>query len=136
MNLHHIPPVSIQQTWPLVEKYLADGLKYSAGEYNVDQLKVMVVRGEHALFAFTDENGDISGAGTICFENYPNERVAFVSCVGGRALSTPKVFEQLKTWCVNHGATSIRGAGRDSIVRLWQMKFNFKKRYTIVEYKL
>ena len=39
-ELQVVPTNFVQQTWSKVEKYLADGLLQSGGEYNVDQLKV------------------------------------------------------------------------------------------------
>lgn len=132
MYIQQIPAYLVNQAWPSVEGHLASALRHSGGEYTIDQLRMMLARGEHALL--TVMLGEcVVGAASVVFENHPSARIAFISAVGGRMISTPEIWGQLQNWCIEQGATRIRGACRPAAARLWQQKFGFKQRYIIVE---
>ena len=132
MNIYHVEPQFVQQVWPDVEWYIQNALMHSGGEYTAEQLKVLVVRKEQFLIIGVKED-EIVGAATVQFIDYPNYRVAFITTIGGRLISTKDNFEQLCQWCKANGATKIQGAARESIERLWKKLFNFERRYAIVE---
>lgn len=134
MRAQPIHPDFLQQAWPLVVLWLASGLKHSAGEYNVDQLKVLVQQGRQILFSIF--NGDsMVGAGTVAIEDYPNARIGFITSLGGIGVLNDEVFQSLASWARNNGCTSIRGAVRPSMARLCK-KTGFTQPYVIVEHKL
>jgi hypothetical protein len=132
MNVQSVAPQYLHQVWPAVAGFIEDALKYSAGEYNADQLKVMILRGEQVLLVAVEEN-TIKGAATVQFIDYPNYRVAYVTSIGGRLIASKDMFEELADWCKFNGASKIQGAARDSIERLWKRLFKFERRYVIVE---
>lgn len=111
-------------------------LEHSGGEYSAQQLQFMLVRGEQTLLIAESGDGKIIGAVAVAFENYPNARIAFITAIGGRMISTPDLYDQLTNWCRTNGCTKIRGAARESIARLWKQKFGFEQRYIIVEHSL
>lgn len=111
---------------------LTRALEHSGGEYSIDQLQFMLVRGEQCLLV-VERDGAIVGAAAVTFENYPAARVAFITAVGGKMISNQEVYGQLVEWCQSNGCTKIRGAARESIARLWKQKFGFEQRYIIVE---
>ena len=80
-------------------------------------------------------SNEVKGALTVKFTNNPNDRIAFVTLIGGKLIANPDTFQQLKDICKAHGATKIQGAGRPAIVRLWR-KLGFYERYMIVENKI
>jgi hypothetical protein len=136
-----IRPVDVnytQQTWPLVKSYLEDALTKGndfpdwAACYNIDHVQQYVTAGQWLLLVAIDEQAQIQGACTVSFINYPLHRVAFVTCIGGKLISSQETFAQLKQILKSHGATKIQGSGRDSIVRLWK-RYNFEPRNTLVE---
>ena len=134
-RLLSIPPNHVCQKWPLVEQYVVEALKYGAGEYSAEQLKVMLTQGVQALLVALD--GDtVVGAATVAFENYPNDRIGFITAIGGKFISTPELWDQLHDWMRGQGCTKIRGAARPAIARLWKQKFGFEQRYIIVEHPL
>lgn len=125
----------VHQVWNLVEPFLAKGLVRSGGEYNADQLKVFLVSGAQKLLIAVEDNV-INGAAAIEFINYPNERVAFVTSIGGKMIANKEVWEQFESWCRHNGATMVRGAAFESVARLWKKAFGVEQRYVIVEKKL
>ena len=134
-QVQYVDVMYIHQVWDLVEPFLEKGLMRSGGEYTADQLKVFLVTGaQRLLVAVEDEN--VKGAASIEFINYPNERVAFVTAVGGKMLATKEVWEQFEGWCKQNGATMVRGAAFESVARLWKKAFDVEQRYVIVEKKL
>ena len=82
-----------------------------------------------------DENKAVQGAAAVSFQNYPNDRVAFVTTMGGKILVNEDVLGKLKDILKQFGATKIQGAMRPSMVRL-SKQIGFVERYTIVEVKI
>jgi hypothetical protein len=132
MKVEQVPPQYIHQVWPDVVGFIEDALQYGCGEYNADQMKVMILRGEQILLVAVEENA-IKGAATVQFIDYPNYRVAYVTSIGGRLIANKDMFKELTDWCKFNGASKIQGAARESIERLWKRLFNFERRYVIVE---
>ena len=135
MNVKQVSPQHIHQVWPDVFEFIKDALQYGCGEYNADQMKVMILRGEQFLLVAVEENA-IKGAATVQFIDYPNYRVAYVTSIGGKLIANKNTFKELADWCKFNGASKIQGAARESIERLWKRLFNFERRYVIVEKEL
>ena len=131
----------VNQTWPFVEPFLADAMKKGgdfpewAANYNVSHIQMFVTTGTWLLVVAVDEQNTIHGACTVSFLNYPLHRVAFVTAIGGKLISSQDTFTQFKTLLKSYGATKIQGYGRDSIVRLWQ-RYDFEPRNTLVEVQI
>ena len=134
-QVQYVDTMYIHQVWDLVKPFLEKGLVRSGGEYTAEQLKVFLVTGMQRLVVAVEDD-IIKGAASIEFINYPNERVAFVTAVGGRMLATKEVWEQFEAWCKQNGATMVRGAAFESVARLWKKAFDVEQRYVIVEKKL
>jgi hypothetical protein len=135
LTVRYVPKEFIQGAWPSVEGMLSNALRHSAGEYNMDQLKSMLVMGvQHLLVA--DDGEQVRGAATIAFENYPNDRIAFVTAIGGRMIANMEIWKQFEDWCKSNGCTKVRGFAFDSVARLWKKKFNVDTVYVVVEKKL
>lgn len=132
MIVQQVNPNFIHQIWPKVELMLEKAIDKGAGEYSVEHLKMYLANGTQSLYV-AEENGEIKGACTVAWENFPNDRVAFITAIGGRMISKPDLFEQLKTFLKANGATKLRGACNEQIARLWHQKFNLEARYIIVE---
>jgi histone deacetylase complex regulatory component SIN3 len=88
------------------------------------------------MIVASNEINEVVGASTITFHNYPNDRVAFVTAVGGKFISDTDTYNQFKEILKGFGATKIQGAARKSIARLWRTKLGFKERHIIVEAKI
>jgi hypothetical protein len=134
LNLRIVPTTHIQQTWNEVDKMLASALVHSGGEYNLDQLKVMLVEGRQVLLVLVDDDNKIQTAFTVEWINHPNDRIAFMTTIGGK--TDLDSFAQFKEWVKVNGGTKIQGATFEAVARLWKRKMNFKNKYIIVEYTL
>jgi hypothetical protein len=133
-----IQPVGIayvNQTWPLVEGFLSEALKWGEDDYTVEQAKGMLARGDWLLVVAVDKENAIKGAAAINFFNMPNDRVAFVVAIGGKLISNQDTYKQFSALLKSYGATKIQGAAREAIARLWT-RYGFKERYRIVEAKI
>jgi len=136
MKIQPVLTQNVQQVWPLVERFIKSALDFSKGDYDAEHAKVYLSQGIWHLLVAVDDSGDIKGACTIEYINRPNSRVAMITAVGGKFVSTPEVFDQLRNIVKLNGATHIEGAARESIARLWKMKFGFAEKYKIVEVAL
>lgn len=135
LTIQHVVHQHVNQTWPLVESYLAEAQKYGGDDYTLDQIKVYVAQGSWLLLVAVDEEGKLHGAATVNFINMPNDRVAFITYIGGRLISNKDTFMQFKNLLKSFGATKIQGAAREAIARLWS-RYGFEQRYIIVETKI
>ena len=134
MQVTHIPSHFVAQTWDKVSLFISNALKYAEDDYTLDQVKVYLSTGQWALIVAINEK-EIVGCSTVCFYNYPNDRVAFVTTIGGKFISDSEIFNQFKIVLKSFGATKIQGAARESIARLWR-RIGFKERHIIVEAKI
>jgi len=135
LTVKSVPITFFHQTWPLVEHFLADALKWGEDDYTVEQAKSYLARGDWLLLVAVDEENGIHGAAAVNFNNMPNDRIAFIVAIGGKLISNKDTYEQLIALFKEYGATKIQGAARESIARLWT-RYGFKERYRIVEAKI
>jgi hypothetical protein len=135
LTIQPVFTAAFHQTWPLVEGFLAEALKWGEDDYTSEQAKVMLANGQWMLVVAVDEENTIHGAAAINFNNMPNDRVAFVVAIGGKLISNQETYAQFTALLKAHGATKIQGAAREAIARLWT-RYGFKERYRIVEAKI
>ena len=133
--VQRVPQQYFHQTWPLVEKYIEDALKWGEDDYTLEQAKALLASGAWILVVAVDDTNAVHGASAINIFNMPNDRVAFVVAIGGKLISNKDTFAQFSALLKSYGATKIQGAARESIARLWT-RYGFKERYRIVETKL
>ena len=131
-----VPTQLVNQIWSKVEPFIKSAEeKFGESEYTTDQLKVYLVTGQMMLLVATDDNSEIHGAATVSFINYPNDRVAFVTSIGGKLVTSPEAFAQMSEVFKANGATKIQGAAKEAVARLWK-RFGFEEKAILVEVKL
>jgi len=136
--IRHVETEHIQQIWPVVQPFIEEAMQKGgdfpdwAQSYNVAHIQAFLTVGQWLLLVAVDEENKIHGAATVSFINYPLHRVAFVTTIGGKLISSEDTMEQLKLLLKQRGATKIQGYGRPAIVRLWK-RYNFEPRNTLVE---
>lgn len=135
LSIQPVYTAAFHQTWPLVEGFLADALKWGEDDYTAEQAKTYLASGQWLLVVAVDEENVIHGAAAVNFNNMPNDRVAFVVAIGGKLISNQDTYSQFSALLKAHGATKIQGAAREAIARLWT-RYGFTERYRIVEAKL
>jgi hypothetical protein len=129
-----VPFTHVHQTWPLVEKYFAAVEPHTKGDYTLDQIKLKIGVGNWWLIIAT-EGETIIGALSVFYENRPNARVAFITCLGGESVTTDENWAQLQDIFKKDGATMIEAAMRPSTFRLWS-RLGFEEKYLIAGAKL
>ena len=136
-----IQPVSanyVAQVWPQVKDFLQEALVKGdpvpewSDNYDISHVQGFLTSGAWELVVAADEQGVIHGCCTVSFANYPKNRVAFITLIGGKLISNQDTFAQLSNILRLAGATKIQGAAREAIARLWS-RYGFKERYRIVE---
>jgi hypothetical protein len=135
LSIQPVGTAYFHQTWPLVEGFLAEALKWGEDDYTAEQAKGYLARGDWLLVVAVDEENKIHGAAAVNFFNMPNDRIAFVIAIGGKLISNQDTYKQFSALLKSYGATKIQGAAREAIARLWT-RYGFKERYRIVEAKL
>lgn len=137
MKIQHVPIEFVNQTWPFVERFLSKAVDNQGGavEVNIDQIKLYVTSGQWLLVVATDDKNQIKGAATINFFNRPDNRVAFITHIGGRLVANQDTFDQLRALCKSFGATKIEGAVTQAVSRLWR-RFGFTEKYIIAEVRI
>ena len=134
MQIQRVDISHVNQVWPMVEEFIASALEHSKNDYTLDQVKTLVAMGNWTLLVAVDDSG-VQGAATVSFSNRPNDRVAFITAIGGKLISSPETVAQLKAVLGSIGATYIEGAARESIARLWS-RYGFEEKYRIVGVKI
>ena len=135
LTIKYVQVEHAAQTWPLVEKYILEAMKYGFGDYTIDQAKMLVTLGSWLLLVAIDEDNVIHGAATVNFINQPNDRSAFITFIGGKLISNKDTFKQMSDILKANGATRIQGMARPAIARLWK-RYGFYERTTLVETRL
>ena len=134
LKFYVVPTEHIQQTWDKVEIMLDRAMAHSGGEYDLDQLKVLLTQGRQVLCVGTEEDLIIKCAMTIEWINYPNDRVAFITAIGGK--TDKQGFGEFELWVKANGGTKIQGAAFEAVARLWKRAYGFENRYIIVEKRI
>ena len=129
-----VPFSRVHQTWPLVEKYFADVEPHTKGDYTLDQIRLKLGVNDWAL-VIAKEGDAIVGALSVVYQNRPNARVAFITCLGGESVTTDENWSQLQDIFKKDGATLVEAAMRPSTFRLWS-RLGFQEKYLIAEVKL
>jgi hypothetical protein len=135
MQVIHLNAAYIHQHWGAIAEYLQPALDLSGvEEFNLDQLKVFIANGTWTLFVVIEEN-KLCGAVVVSFANYPNDRIAFVTAIGGKFISSKETSDKFKELLKTMGATKIQGYARESVARLWK-RIGFENKQILVEYRL
>jgi hypothetical protein len=132
ITIQPVPQHFIAQTWPMVERFIAKAMKFSGGDYSLDQIKMYLSQGTWLLLVAVDEEKQVHGAMTVSFINYPNNRVAYVTTTGGKGICTADALKQMKSIVSSMGATKVQAGGRPAMVRMLS-RLGFSQRYTVVE---
>ena len=129
-----VPFAQVHQTWPLVEKYFAAVEPHTKGDYTLDQIRMKLGVNDWALVV-AKEGDAIVGALSVVYQNRPNARVAFITCLGGESVTANENWSQLQDIFKKDGATLVEAAMRPSTFRLWS-RLGFQEKYLIAEVKL
>ena len=128
-----VAPNNIYSVWEDVKSYLEASINVSGGDFTLDQLKLLLGRGEQTLLVSVDEKGVLNGAMTIEFINRPNSRVMFITALGGHGIVNNETFSQVESWAKMQGATKASAWAQEAQARLYKIKSNFNTVRYVVE---
>ena len=128
-----VAPNFIYDVWNDVESYLNASINVSGGDFTLDQLKFSLGRGEQTLLVSVNEQNKINGAMTVEFNNRPNDRVMFITALGGNGIVNDETFSQVESWAKSQGATKASAWAQEAQARLYKIKANFNTVRMVVE---
>lgn len=137
MRLRPVGMQYVNQAWLKAEQFIRDAEnQYKDVEYTADQIRVYVTSGQWMLvMVMSDDDTDVVGALTISFTNYPNDRIAHITAIGGKLITERDTYQQLSDILKANGATKIQAMVQESGARLWR-PLGFEQRAILVEAKL
>lgn len=129
-SIEIVPTEFVHQAWHYCSKFILDAMKHAKGECTAEQLLMQLAQGSNLLMLYREDD-EIVGAVVGYFITAPNARIFYINAIGGKTSEehTQKMFEYAKA----NGATRVRGSARESVARLWRMKYGFESIYTTVE---
>jgi hypothetical protein len=128
-----VAPNFIYDVWKDVESFLNASINVSGGDFTLDQLKFSLGRGEQTLLVSVNEQNKINGAMTVEFTNRPNDRVMFITALGGSGIVNDETFSQVESWAKSQGATKASAIAQEAQARLYKIKANFDTVRMVVE---
>ena len=128
-----VAPNFIYDVWKDVESFLNASINVSGGDFTLDQLKFSLGRGEQTLLVSVNDQNVINGAMTVEFNNRPNDRVMFITALGGNGIVNDETFSQVESWARSQGATKASAWAQEAQARLYKIKSNFNTVRYVVE---
>jgi len=128
-----VTPNFIYDVWKDVESFLNASINVSGGDFTLDQLKFSLGRGEQTLLVSVNKQNVINGAMTVEFNNRPNDRVMFITALGGNGIVNDETFSQVESWAKLQGATKASAWAQEAQARLYKIKSNFNTVRYVVE---
>lgn len=117
-----VPTTHVSTLWGAVRQFLEAAIDMGEGpaDYNIHHVQAYVTSGQWLLLVAVGEHNEVKGAATVSFINYPLNRIAFVTAIGGRGIVSREAFTQMRSILKQYGATKLQGFARPSIQRLYQ----------------
>jgi hypothetical protein len=128
-----VAPNNVYHVWEDIKEYLNASINVSGGDFTLDQLKLLLVRGEQSLLVSVNESNKINGAMTVEFINNANARTMFITALGGNGIVNDETFSQVETWAKMQGATKAGAWAQEAQARLYKLKANFNTVRYVVE---
>ena len=128
-----VAPNNVYHVWEDIKEYLNASINVSGGDFTLDQLKLLLVRGEQSLLVSVNKENKINGAMTVEFINNANARTMFITALGGSGIVNDETFSQVEAWAKLQGATKASAWAQEAQARLYKIKSNFNTVRYVVE---
>ena len=136
MPLYHVPTNTLPQVWPVVAPMLQRAIDLDPELNDIKLVEYMVRTGQQHLLVWEDpEEKVITGAATIAFIDHSTERVASVNLLGGKGIVNGPVFDVLKQYMRDMGATVAQGMCKSNRVRMYE-KLGMENTHQVMRIKL
>lgn len=135
LKLIPIPPTHIDVAWKAGASSLEESVKFSGGDYTIDQLKYLLFKGERTLVELKRDN---IHCGWACFQiqQKPNKRVLFVTNLVAHNQHFEDFMDTLRPYALSQGCAAIRCSAKKAQARLYRQKLNFVPLYEVLEVEL
>jgi hypothetical protein len=118
-----------ETVWPMLNVAF---INYEHGDYDIEQLKVLLIKEFQLLFVVVEDN-KIIGCFTVEINIQPNHKIAHTTCMGGKGLFDSNTVKQYEDWCIGSDITKIRAFAQDAQARLFKLKMGLEKVTNVVE---
>ena len=135
ISVQYVAPDKIYSIWDDIKDYLGASIETNTGDCTLEQLKGLLTQGAQTLLVGVRED-KIVGAMTVELINYPNERVMFITALGGRAIVNKQTFSQVEDWARTQGATKTAAWAQEAQARLYKNKAGFTTMRHVMEKRL
>lgn len=135
LQLIPVPVTHIDFAWRAGAHLLDESVKLAGGDYTIDQLKYLLIKGERSLVEL--RRGD-NHCGWACLQvqQKPNKRIMFVTDLVAHNQHFEEFMGVLKPMAISQGCSSIRCSAKRPQARLYRQKLNFKSLYEILEVEI
>ena len=88
------------------------------------------------LLVGLNEEDVIQGVASVQWLNYPNARIAYITAIGGKLITSKENHQELVNWVRAMGGTKIQGYARESVARLWKQRIGYTPAHITMELEL
>jgi hypothetical protein len=131
-----VAPDYVYQVWDDVKDFLDASIKTGTGTCTLDQLKLLLAKNYQTLIVGVNAEGNLVGAMTVEFVNYPNARTMFITALGGFGVVTQDIWKQVEDWAKLQGVTKVSAWCEEAQARLYKQKAGFDTIRFVVEKNL
>ena len=131
MPLYQVAPQFLPQVWPIAAPLLQKAIDLEPEMVTIEQVEYDVRTGASWLLVWEEPDVGVTGAVTGRFFDYPRERVAHVSLMGGKGIVRAHVFDEAKKWMRANGATKAQCWARGSLVQMYE-KMGMKNTHQVM----
>ena len=128
-----VAPDYVYQVWDDVKDFLDASIKTGTGTCTLDQLKLLLAKNYQTLIVGVNAEGNLVGAMTVEFVNYPNARTMFITALGGFGVVTQDIWKQVEDWAKLQGVTKVSAWCEEAQARLYKQKAGFNTIRFVVE---
>lgn len=130
-----VPATHIDRAWRDGAHALEASCATSGGDITVDQLKLLLSRGERVLIRM-DDDGKAVGWAVFSFEQLPNKRVLHVYQLYAPNGHFERFLEATRQLAEAQGCSAIRCSAKPAQARLYRMRCGFKPVFETLEVEL
>lgn len=135
MPLYQITPNELPQVWSITAPMLQRAIDLDPDLITIEQVEFAVRTGRTYLLVWDEPGEGITGAATVDIIDYPRERVAHVSLMGGKSIVRTHVFDEAKNWMRLMGATTAQCWAKGSLVQMYE-KMGLTNTHQVMREKL
>jgi len=135
MPLFQVTPQELPTVWPTAAPMLQRAIDLDPDLITIEQVEYAIRTGHTYLLVWQDPEEGITGAATVDIIDYPRERVAHVSLMGGKSIVRTHVFDEAKNWMRYMGATTAQCWAKGTLVQMYE-KMGMTNTHQVMREKL